>query len=459
MKSVFQCVQAIAVGLGAILSLGVSASPIAHEATARRDWTVMVYMNGKNNLEGDALNNFHAMTSVKNISRVAVVAELGRPTQHYTNSDGGWSGVYRFLIQKDELPRPETALMKVPDGPESDMGKQAALESFVSWSKTHYPANHYMLVIWNHGQGYRLLLSSTGDRQSKPSTRASPKKVGSIAVPSGLLGGYRAVSSDDDTGSILYNAEVQKVVATNFSATGKLDVIGFDACLMGMLETAYAFAPNTQLMIGSEELEPGDGWQYASWLSRLIDDPKMEPEALGRAVVQTYAAHYGNAYFTTLSLLDLSKVPDAARAVSEFSDALRAAGPIELDVMRKARAELSSYADWENPPSRLSIDLATLYDRYGKLTTQTKLADAARKAIAAVKATVLENYASTRSQGTPGDGLYGSQGVAIYYPASASDFQNDFFHAGYIKSNEDRPIAFVRDERWSDLLYVLLGAH
>jgi hypothetical protein len=349
-----------------------------------------------------------------------------------------------------------SAIERVPAGLASDMGKPDTLADFLVWAKAKYPARHYMVIVWNHGQGYRLMFTRLVARMS-PAERA--RFQAAPGAPGGTIGGFRAVSSDDDTRSILYNAEVAGALSRSFTSADKLDLLGFDACLMSMMETAYALDGNVRLMVGSEELEPGDGWQYKDWLGRLVADPAMPPESLGRAVVDTYGVHYGDSYYTTLSLLDLSRTRAAAAALTGFSDALRAAGPGELQLMRAARNDLSAYGDWETPPFYLSIDLTTLLDRYKARTSNAALTGKADAAIAATAAMVLDNYASARSQGAPGAGLYGSKGVAIYYPSSAAAFRGDPFHAGYLKANIDRPVAFVRDEHWADLLYDLLGVH
>lgn len=47
------------------------------------------------------------------------------------------------------------------------------------------------------------------------------------------------------------------------------DWIGFDACLMGALETAVVIEPHANYMIASEEVAPGIGWHYTGWLTTL----------------------------------------------------------------------------------------------------------------------------------------------------------------------------------------------
>ena len=45
--------------------------------------------------------------------------------------------------------------------------------------------------------------------------------------------------------------------------TGReIDLLGFDACLMNMLEVALSTPGTARFIVGSEELEPGDGWPY-----------------------------------------------------------------------------------------------------------------------------------------------------------------------------------------------------
>jgi hypothetical protein len=43
---------------------------------------------------------------------------------------------------------------------------------------------------------------------------------------------------------------------------------------------AFAFRNLAQIMVASEESEPGDGWQYDDWLKTLLDNPSMQPEEL-----------------------------------------------------------------------------------------------------------------------------------------------------------------------------------
>ena len=99
------------------VAFGFAGSNVVAQGIAEREWTVMVYMNAKNNLEPFALSNFHSMATVGSTPKVSVLAQLGRPSSfRYTPEDGNWSGVYRFLVNKNTKPRPEQALVDVAAG-------------------------------------------------------------------------------------------------------------------------------------------------------------------------------------------------------------------------------------------------------------------------------------------------------------------------------------------------------
>lgn len=440
------------------VALGLAAAAVWAKGSAEREWTVMVYMNAKNNLEPFALSNFHSMAAVGSTSRVNLVAQLGRPASHrYTEEDGNWSGVYRFRVKKDSKPLPKQALVDVAaSGDSTDMGSPLALKQFIQWSKKTHPAKRYMLVIWNHGQGWRFQLA-TNDAVKLQAVRAALPKQELDKVPPNTpaVGGYRAVSSDDDTGKILYNREVQEVISAEF-AQSKLDLLGYDACLMAMLETAYGVVPSVSVMVGSQELEPGTGWRYATWLDKLIAKPSMGAEDLSKAVVESYRQQYGDEYLTTLSAVRLSAITEVAKSLSDFSGAVQKAGNAELKALRVARANVLAYGASVVPPLRTSVDLTALLKAYEANTKNDELRAKSAKVRTELAKAVIINYASARSQYPKDETPYGSEGLAIYYPESSEAFYNDYFHEGYLKKNTDRPVDFVQKEAWADLLYKLL---
>lgn len=63
----------------------------------------------------------------------------------------------------------------------------------------------------------------------------------------------------------------------------KLDIIGFDACLMAMYEVGSVMAPYAHYLLASELLEPGQGWDYSS-LGNLVEGTRWSGAAVDPAV-------------------------------------------------------------------------------------------------------------------------------------------------------------------------------
>ncbi len=110
----------------------------------------MVFMNARNSLANFAPINLQQLLSVPASPGVKIIVEWG--SLNWRNH------VYRF---------PLTPGMKLPDGTsapgtnvedigDTDMGAAQTLENFVTWAQASFPAKRYMLVLWDHGAGYRL---------------------------------------------------------------------------------------------------------------------------------------------------------------------------------------------------------------------------------------------------------------------------------------------------------------
>ena len=111
-------------------------------ATAARRWTVLVYLAGDNNLDSAGLADLAEMKKVGSGDDLAIVAQFDRV--------GGRGVTRRYLLRKGtKLPDDVIASLG-----ETDMGDPAVLEDFLRFGGTKYPADNYMVVIWNHGAGW-----------------------------------------------------------------------------------------------------------------------------------------------------------------------------------------------------------------------------------------------------------------------------------------------------------------
>ncbi len=263
-------------------------SASAPQARAQKEWTVMVFINGKNNLSRYVEIDMNEMEQIGSTDKVNIVVEAGKLKytvpdypdypggwDNYDNPWGGgmppymkqavsadWYGVRRYYVQKDA----DTATLGsqlLQELPKADMGDWNHLVEYVQWAKANYPAKKYMLVVWNHGDGWKT--KSLG-------------RTPSIA---------KGISYDDETGNGITTVQLGQALAK----IGGVDVYASDACLMQMAEVVYELKDHAPVIVGSEETEPGDGWDYTAFLSRMMTS-NLAPEAVATAAVEGYSASY-----------------------------------------------------------------------------------------------------------------------------------------------------------------------
>jgi hypothetical protein len=423
---------------------------------AHAKWTVLIYLNADNNLEPDAFHNFRQLSDVGSSPDVNLIVEFDRNGKHYLTKPQ-WARTLRFCVLKGTKPSPDQATQDMQYN--LDMGDGRVLSDFVSWGMNRYPADHYMLVIWDHGQGWRQMVaaaSKTLNRVAVASGKATASGHRSSPFRSASAAPFKAVSYDETSQDQLYNRKIQNSL-TALLGGAKLDVIGFDACLMSMIETAYAMRNVAQFMVGSEELEPGPGWNYSLFAAQLEANPSMGARDMAIMSVDAYRSNYGpdtdgDDPNTTMSALDLSQLDQLASAVSALADSLRANLSQVKPQIIAARAQCKTYAPnpySEHPPRDyfFHVDLACVAANLSAARIP-KVSPAATKVVNAINSTVIENYVGIARQ----DG-YGSKGIAIYFPVSGTQYKNDeFAENGYEKSNTNNPVEFVQTQHWSDFL-------
>jgi hypothetical protein len=245
----------------------------------------------------------------------------------------------------------------------------------------------------------------------------------------------RAIALDDTSKDFLDNLELHRVLMAVRKATKRnLDILGFDACLMNLLEIAYQLRSTTDYIVGSEQTEPGDGWPYDTILRDLASNPDMAPVELGTRIVKRYVASYSSDAVTQ-SLLDEAKVEATAKAVDRLAGSLITAlkTPAEYAAVVKAINATQSYEFKE------FIDL---HDLSQALVGRTKNA-AVKEAARGVMATIPK--ALVAAEGHKGTSVKASHGVAIYVPRT-----------GEVSVAYNR-LAFAKATRWDGFMTALKG--
>ncbi len=389
-----------------------------------RNWTIMVYLAGDNNLDSAGAIDLNEMKTVGSSDQVAVLAQFDRA--------GGKGATTRYFL-KNGTPVAKDAVQTLG---ETNMGDPKVLEDFVTWGITNYPADHYLLVLWNHGAGWDDANLYQGDvfsgatppvsRKSQPvasrGAAAGVKPISFAQARAGIARTRRALFSstveaavkqrgiafDDQAQDFLDNVELKKVMTRiKKKLTRKIDILGMDACLMSMMEVYYQMRDVAEFSVGSEESEPGDGWPYDRILKALAAKPAMTPEELSKTIVTQYLASYKASDSVTQSAVKLAELPGLATALNSLAKALKGilADAALRTALINARAQVQEYS---RP-----------YDDYCDLLDLCQLLDAGisntavKKACAAVKQAAASAIIASGYKGTA---VNNSQGISIYFP-------------------------------------------
>ncbi|NLI76953.1 MAG: hypothetical protein GX442_11000 [Candidatus Riflebacteria bacterium] len=308
---------------------------------AKRKWTFMVFMAADNNLEGGTETDINEMETIGSTKDVAILVEVDRIGKYSQGSDWKWPSTKRFVIKKDADPKKVTSPVAQDLG-EVDTADPQALIDFVQWCKATAPAERYALILWNHGTGWKEI---------SPDVYASVDEV-PVPLPSAGLADALSnisynISYDNTSGTSMDIPTLQTTLAKVAETLGQpIDLLGFDACLMQMVEVAHAVAPSALFQVGSTDLEPERGWPYDAIISALAAKPAMDGRKLGEIVVSTYKESYqmgsqGNVA-VTLSLLDLAKTKEFTQSLNQFAAAIKK-DIAEIDRIEQARDEALKY--------------------------------------------------------------------------------------------------------------------
>ena len=433
------------------------------------EWTVMVFMNGDNNLENYALIDFIEMASITYNPQVNVVVQMDRiPGESY--SYGDWTHTLRFQLAQGKTPTISEALSpqesELPKGKEVNMGDPESLKSFVKWAMKKYPARQYMLIVWDHGDGW-LKRHTVRIRRNSKAARAVRlddfKAANAIRVARGaeplqldfsldqtLDVPHRSISMDVSNKDRLYMREIQDKLEESLGPK-RLNLLGFDACLMQMVENGFAMRRVADVMVGSEELEPEDGWQYSHWLAILMANPTMDAVSLGKELVASYKDTYSTTTpDTTLSAVDLSgeRMQTFAEAISALADTLSTNLDVDRTAITQARQDCLPYGPREG--SR-GIDLHRFCEQLLARTTVPLLRARAQtvKQMLEDPTFIIDWYA-----GDDRKGQFGSRGLAIYFPESKADYLADRYAYAYRDDNKKYPVEFVQRHRWDNFLHM-----
>lgn len=333
----------------------------------KKQWSLLIYIAGDNDLSDEGIRDVEELCGVGVAPNVHVGVEIDTIGEH--------EGSIRYEITEPE-PDGKAHRTVIQRLPERDSSHPATLTAFLDWGLRRFPADHTVVVVWGHGDGFK---SST----SKSSTRGVARE--------GFGPGMRL-------------SEVAEAFRrAGVTPENKIAVLGFDACLMSMLEVVHELDEITQIVVGSQQPEPRTGWPYDDVLRSL--KTSASPEDLSRNIVNIYTEHYRRtAVFDVTQSAVRAATRPAAAALGRLGAALSQILPGRRESLRRLRESLQSF---EHAPD--FVDLIDLCKNVQSNINDDSVIAAADAVIKAARECIIHSD-------THGPSVRNAHGLSIWFP-------------------------------------------
>ena len=354
-------------------------------------WTVMVYMNGDCDLEDAMLEDFLEMAAVGSSDEVNIVVQMDRTPGH-DDSYGNWTNIRRGRVESGDIPDTSWGTSIV----EANMGAASILRCFATWAANTYPAENYAIILWDHGNGFAGVCADESAEDDE------------LDIPE-LTAAFGAMSSD-------------------------LRVVAFDACLMGMTELGYQFAPFADVFVGSEETLPNDGYNYA-FLRSVVNNPEISATGLASAIVNSLMSQPGySSDDVTIAASRAAAIRSGVlSSINQLTSAILGNSDFDWDQFWADAANAQQFDEADDVPFRDLADFMSKIAGGGYGSAVTGAANAVRNAVHA---------AVFAEDGT----MPSAEGLSIYLPVDGDDV------LPYFELYNDDHLDFVADGLWDELI-------
>jgi len=377
-------------------------------------WLIMNYIAADCNLQDAQLQNLDDMELVGSDANTHILTQIDRgpkPTQTFES----WPNARRYYVTKDAT----TGVLKskvVEELGRIDMSNPETLKDFIVWGIKNYPADHVALILNDHG------------------------------------GGFTGAMADDSDGNFMSTPQLHEALSEAEKITGKkIDILGFDACLMAQEEVAYELKDDAKVMLASEESEGAKGWAYSPLLGKTLLNAVEElrkltttrggakvdvgPIDFAKKIVEVHSSRQED--IPTLSAIDLTKIGDLKEATDNLAKAIQKTTDTEA-VKQAIKASEHYGSIWE--PYVDFHDLGHLSELIAKNTTDENLKKAAEAVHSAVEKAVIAKEAEPTKYPN-------SHGISIYAPTQVGSDGK----LGY----DYQKLAFAKDTQWDEAVELI----
>jgi hypothetical protein len=380
--------------------------------TTKPNWTVLVYMvaDTGDSFYQEAMMNMGEMMSAQFDERVRVVVHADAPSPWKKNC---W---------------------EVKGGTARETGWRAdGVLDFVQKVIKYYKSKSYLLVLWGHGEGIdwkqKVLAGPPSEGADK---RFAPGSQGAIEV--------------GELGRALAGLNIEGLSKENV-------VVGFDACLMGMVEVYYEIQPYVGWAVAANDEIPVTGWPYKDVLNLIGKDPAIEPGKLAESIVNKCSDWYSqnspetDVSFAACNLLKSDPLMEATKIlVAELENC------IQIPAVYRAVSEARDLA--EDLVESAYIDLYGFCRELELRSEQKQLKDAAHAVVEQVTGGEQETGGFVTqhsfSDAYPYKFARDARAISICFPESSN--LEGSYPGQQVNWGSYEDLTFSRDTKWPSFL-------
>ena len=374
-----------------VLDLDAAGYP-ALEVQPIAQWTVLTYLGADNNLEAGLVYDLDEMERGGGSDETVRVLTLIDRAEGFDDSNGDWTDTRLYEVSADKT---GDAAMRYPPTidsrvlanlGETDTSNPLTLLEFLVWGMTTYPAEHYAVVINNHG------------------------------------GGWAGTVTDDTTGAnaILTLPELQSAFDRALALTGvpQFDLLINDACLMSSIEFFTMIQHDIGTVFSSPEIMNNPGFDMTLLINSLREDPAIPLVELGERMASKYMQDMrlgfpGIEPFMGVAVTDLSQFGKLVNALNDFSDLVDRKPEAYAPFLGRVRSNSYTYSTWAG--SNDQIDLGNFMQRVASGTTDDLMQIAANNVLQAIDDAIV--YSTAGETLRPETSFYN-----IFFPLGTANF-------------------------------------
>ncbi len=255
-----------------LLSAGCSDKKKSTESEPpKQTWTILGYFDGntpQDTMGADTCS--YVIKDVQEAEQVGSTEEVQTVVMLGSSKTYGDCNYYHIEKHLNELP--DSISSEVLDSlGRKDMSDPQTLRDFIQYGVDHYPADHYLLILNDHGGGWK---GACLDQVNGDSAMMSLPELSSALL------GY------------------------------SFDIILFNAPSMSMLEVAYQLKNRADYLVASQySLSMNNILGFPTWLQDLTDNPNVSASSLAQSIATAiHSAAVNKGVRVSISATDLSDV-------------------------------------------------------------------------------------------------------------------------------------------------------